>query len=566
MVRPPKKYVNQKKFAETFKKNAKGSKQVKFQTSVKHSSNSPAQQKKVRKKKKGRPVLSFPASTADTVVGFFLEVEKYYASTIRNKMDDQAHVLYVSDNSFKNLIKDHLDVILKISKRTDDPQFSRILAKYGARKQLSKLAPVIRKKFQRILQLELRKNSALKYEFEDSVFQGSPARVYYITKAEKSIKRTVFRILRDDVFNSIRETLVKLSAKGGRGSVSSSILSVTIAGFSVPAGEDIPEGNLGNISKGLTARGAPITASGQKAKGTGFQLGHVRGPATVAADKLLAAFKEFGEGLVGFDDLYRRAAKKVGMIHAYDAQNELNDLVWNFATGKWNPGKVNISIIDLEQTAKNGISGGLAGSELRDLRDWMVYNVARILQLQGSLPIQTMLLEDIVTTFLGYKTPTRRINIRKPSRKKVVKGTTNSTHLMLGGRKNQKNINDLENIAKEKSTNTTDLNSLLNFLNSKMHDKIRENMGKGGSKQVLNYKTGRFAKSAKIQSLYEVNEKGAIGAQVKYMRYPYGVFEPGGRLHKAGRDPHRIFGRSIRQILQEERIANLRRVKVKLNG
>ena len=99
-----------------------------------------------------------------------------------------------------------------------------------------------------------------------------------------------------------------------------------------------------------------------------------------------------------------------------------------------------------------------------------------------------------------------------------------------------------------------------------MLDKIRENMGKGGAKQILNYRTGRFAKSAKIQSLYNINEKNAIGARVKYMRYPYGVFEPKGSLYKPGRDPHGIFGRSIRQLLQEEKIANLRRVKVQLDG
>ena len=51
------------------------------------------------------------------------------------------------------------------------------------------------------------------------------------------------------------------------------------------------------------------------------------------------------------------------------------------------------------------------------------------------------------------------------------------------------------------------------------------------------------------------------------MRYPYATFEPGGRLATTpGRDPHRIFGRSIRQLLQEEKIANLRRVKVQLRG
>lgn len=117
-----------------------------------------------------------------------------------------------------------------------------------------------------------------------------------------------------------------------------------------------------------------------------------------------------------------------------------------------------------------------------------------------------------------------------------------------------------------KATLTTDLNSTINLINAKMHDKIQQNMGKGGSKQILNYRTGRFAKSAKLQNLTLAKGKKVPDAAVKYMRYPYGVFEPGGRLHKPGRDPHHIFAKSIRQILQEERIGTFSRVNVKLKG
>lgn len=113
---------------------------------------------------------------------------------------------------------------------------------------------------------------------------------------------------------------------------------------------------------------------------------------------------------------------------------------------------------------------------------------------------------------------------------------------------------------------TIDLNSKIPYLNRRLHDKIQQNMGKGNAKQILNYRTGRFARSAEIQSFSPSREKGAVNAIVRYMRYPYGTFEPGGRLHRPGRDPHRIFARSIRQLLQEEKLATLRRVKVELRG
>ncbi len=89
-------------------------------------------------------------------------------------------------------------------------------------------------------------------------------------------------------------------------------------------------------------------------------------------------------------------------------------------------------------------------------------------------------------------------------------------------------------------------------------------MGAGKSKQKLNYRTGRFARSAKLEALIPTKDKNAMAAEVSYMKHPYSVFEKGGRLYKPLRDPAGIFGRSIRQILQEEKIATLRQVQVNL--
>jgi hypothetical protein len=91
-------------------------------------------------------------------------------------------------------------------------------------------------------------------------------------------------------------------------------------------------------------------------------------------------------------------------------------------------------------------------------------------------------------------------------------------------------------------------------------------MGKGNSRTTLNYRTGRFARSAEAMKLWESRERKALNAQVKYMKDPYQVFEPKGRLNPPrGRDPALIFGKAIRQILREQKIADLRRVKVTLS-
>ncbi len=212
-----------------------------------------------------------------------------------------------------------------------------------------------------------------------------------------------------------------------------------------------------------------------------------------------------------------------------------------------------------ENALSNRVSGGQTTGPLRVLRNIVNRIDSAILQWAGSPSFNQLIVEIIENSFLGIKTTSKTFSTKT---KITTKNKANIRISKPGGFKGRPEYSE----PKEGKTTNTDLSQLIAFLNSRLHDKIRENMGKGGAKQILNYRTGRFAKSAKIQALYPIGEKRAIGAKVKYMRYPYGVFEPKGRLYKPGRDPHRIFGRSIRQLLQEEKIANLRRVKVQLDG
>lgn len=91
--------------------------------------------------------------------------------------------------------------------------------------------------------------------------------------------------------------------------------------------------------------------------------------------------------------------------------------------------------------------------------------------------------------------------------------------------------------------------NIQNLLNARLHDQIQKNMGKGNSTKVLNYRTGRFANSARILA---VNSNGRdLIANYNFMRRPYEVFSPGGRLYKPGRDPEKIINRSIRQLANQ---------------
>ena len=73
-------------------------------------------------------------------------------------------------------------------------------------------------------------------------------------------------------------------------------------------------------------------------------------------------------------------------------------------------------------------------------------------------------------------------------------------------------------------------------------------MGNGSDRRVLNYRTGRFAASAKVERLSE-SRAGLITAFYSYMKNPYQTFEPGFRQGSPKtRDPKLLIGKSIKEI------------------
>lgn len=119
-------------------------------------------------------------------------------------------------------------------------------------------------------------------------------------------------------------------------------------------------------------------------------------------------------------------------------------------------------------------------------------------------------------------------------------------------------------LAKSITINSTSVNltSLQNLINSHLQDVISANMGSGGQSRILNYQTGRFAASAKVERLSE-SRQGMITAFYTYMKNPYQTFEPGFRQGSPQtRDPKLLIAKSIREIAQT-RVANrLRAVSV----
>jgi hypothetical protein len=92
------------------------------------------------------------------------------------------------------------------------------------------------------------------------------------------------------------------------------------------------------------------------------------------------------------------------------------------------------------------------------------------------------------------------------------------------------------------------LTSLQSLINTHLQNVISANMGDGSSKKVLNYRTGRFASSAKVESMSQ-SRQGMITAFYSYMKNPYQTFEPGFRQGSPKtRDPKLLISQSIREI------------------
>lgn len=110
-----------------------------------------------------------------------------------------------------------------------------------------------------------------------------------------------------------------------------------------------------------------------------------------------------------------------------------------------------------------------------------------------------------------------------------------------------------------RSINLLDLRMLID---QHLQDVVSANMGDGTRRDILNYRTGRFASSVKLTGLSQ-SRQGMITAFYTYMKYPYATFSSGGRQqYPTSRDPKLLISKSIREIAAEKVSNRLRAVLV----
>lgn len=109
---------------------------------------------------------------------------------------------------------------------------------------------------------------------------------------------------------------------------------------------------------------------------------------------------------------------------------------------------------------------------------------------------------------------------------------------------------------------TPNLANLISIINSALSSQIKQNMGDGDRKDILNLRTGRFADSVKVERISQ-SRQGLITAFYNYMKNPYATFSMGGRQElPKSRDPKLLIAKSIRELAQNQAIARLRAVSL----
>lgn len=224
-----------------------------------------------------------------------------------------------------------------------------------------------------------------------------------------------------------------------------------------------------------------------------------------------------------------------------------------------NPGAVTF-------TSTGGIKFTEGAAEQR-IKQLMEDAVERLIGTKGSPSMLDLIGLSIVNSIKGKKEPdpTYSINNTLLIESKAAKIDTRELNKEIKKQKAQvkKLKQSVKNVPKfTRAKEEPAITSLLSLLNSNIVQKVKENMGDGSRRDILNLRTGRFAESVKVERLSE-SRAGMITAFYTYMKNPYATFSEGGaQSSPRSRDPKLLISKSIREIAQQQVANRLRAVNV----
>lgn len=246
-------------------------------------------------------------------------------------------------------------------------------------------------------------------------------------------------------------------------------------------------------------------------------------------------------------------ASKISQLHKYHNVNTsyaFNRKSFNLERFKEILGSGTV-LVTLQTTIKNASLAKLEGRIEAEVRAYLTNPKFhdKLLRSEGSNTI----LEDIAGAVMSILSGKADI----PGSKHSAKPPKKTTASLLN--KKSTAVSRLPQL-RTRQGRFTSLASLQTLLNLALAQQIQRNMGTGTSKNILNYRTGRFAESAEVTSMSQSRE-GMITAFYTYMKYPYQTFQPGyAQGAPASRDPKLLISKSIREILSTQVKNRLRAV------
>ena len=165
---------------------------------------------------------------------------------------------------------------------------------------------------------------------------------------------------------------------------------------------------------------------------------------------------------------------------------------------------------------------------------------------KGSDSLKDSIRNTIISTLSGKKLPAAQQSQAKKTTN-VILATSSKTKKKVPVSKPVRAKTRLPNVQK-KVTELDSMVPLQALLDLSLHAQIKKNMGTGQSQNVLNYRSGRLAASAKVERLSKSRE-GMVTAFYTYMKNPYATFSAGGLQESPKtRDPKLLIAKSIREL------------------
>jgi len=188
-----------------------------------------------------------------------------------------------------------------------------------------------------------------------------------------------------------------------------------------------------------------------------------------------------------------------------------------------------------------------------------------LLNMRSSPSYLSMLAKQFADTILGKaKDQVYNISNVKIGTQKIPKPNLTEVRKIANVEKAkaQKLVTKLKKSARPIPSKAISLLQLQNLINRQLQDVVSANMGDGNSRNVLNYRTGRLAGSAKVETMSQ-SRAGMITAFYSYMKNPYATFSEGGRQQNPkSRDPKLLISKSIREIAAQHVSNRLRAVNI----